>query len=54
MSDDRCTTCGRPVDLHDQHRRFLLPNPVLDLPDQERTPGTWMSHSSTPREPVTA
>ncbi|GAA3233729.1 hypothetical protein GCM10010532_070620 [Dactylosporangium siamense] len=31
--------------------RFTLPDPVLDLPEQERTPDTWMSHASA-RESV--
>jgi hypothetical protein len=29
----------------------MLLNPVLELPDQEHTPGTWLSHG-TPRESV--
>lgn len=38
-----CTTCGRPLDAHSRHIRFRLPDPVLTLPDQERTEGTWLS-----------
>jgi hypothetical protein len=40
-----CPQCGRAVDEHDRHVRFTLPDPVLDLPDRERTPGTWLSHA---------
>ena len=40
-----CTTCGRPLDAHDRHVRFRLPDPVLAAPDQERTEGTWLSHA---------
>lgn len=40
-----CPTCGRPVDAHDRHVRFRLPDPVLAVPDQERTEGTWLSHA---------
>lgn len=36
--------CGRSRDAHNRHVRFRLPDPVLKAPDQERTPGTWMSH----------
>lgn len=38
-----CPTCGDPLDGHDRHMRFILPDPVRDLADKERTPGTWMS-----------
>jgi hypothetical protein len=43
--------CGRAADEHDRHVRFSLPDPVLQLPDRERTPGTWMSHAE-PRSSV--
>ncbi|MFD7156473.1 hypothetical protein ACFV9C_17870 [Kribbella sp. NPDC059898] len=46
-----CPTCGRALDAHDRHHRFTLPTPVLDLPDREHTPGTWLSHG-TPQESV--
>ncbi|NIK56007.1 hypothetical protein [Kribbella shirazensis] len=46
-----CPTCDRPLDAHDRHIRFTLPTPVLELPDREHTPGTWMSHQ-TARESV--
>lgn len=36
--------CGRDRDIHNQDVRFSLPDPVLALPEGERTPGTWMSH----------
>lgn len=41
-----CSSCGLPVDEHDRHVRFQLPAPVLELPEQDRTPGSWMSHDS--------
>lgn len=40
----RCPTCGRALDQRDRHVRYRLPDPVLALPHQEATPGTWMSH----------
>ena len=43
---DTCPTCGRPLDLHDRHVRFGLPDPVLETPDRETTAGTWMSHET--------
>jgi hypothetical protein len=48
---DTCPSCGRDLDLHDRHVRFTLPDPVLDVPGKEMTPGTWMSHA-TARESV--
>jgi hypothetical protein len=39
-----CATCGMPIDAHNRHVRFQLPDPVLALPDRERTDGTWLSH----------
>jgi hypothetical protein len=39
-----CETCGVETSEHDRQVRFLLPDPVLDLPDRERTEGTWLSH----------
>jgi hypothetical protein len=38
--------CGRPVDAHDRHVRFRLPEPVLARPGQEKVPGAWLSHGS--------
>lgn len=46
-----CTACERPVDAHNRHMRFTLPDPVLDTPDKEMTAGTWMSHDGA-RESV--
>jgi hypothetical protein len=40
-----CPTCGRPTSEHNRHVRFQLPDPVLELAERERTPGTWMSHA---------
>lgn len=36
--------CGRSRQAHNQHVRFRLPDPVVAAPQQDRTPGTWMSH----------
>ena len=38
-----CSECGRPLDEHDRHLRFGLPQPVLDLvPDAtQRAAKTW-------------
>lgn len=41
-----CPTCGRELDQHDRHVRFRLPDPVLRTDDQDRAPGTWMSHEN--------
>ena len=38
-----CALCGRSLDTHDRHVRFRLPDPVLRLPEQDRTEGTWKS-----------
>lgn len=46
MATPVCATCGRPVDEHERDVRYTLPDPVLDLPDRERTDGTWMSGPS--------
>lgn len=42
-SHESCSECGRPLDDHDRHLRFRLPQPVLDaLPDgDERASKTW-------------
>ena len=36
-----CPNCGRPLDEHDRHIRFKLPEPVLAIPPEEREPQTW-------------
>ncbi len=46
VNDQRCATCGRPLDAHDRHVRFRLPQPVLDSPDRDQAPGTWLSHGT--------
>ncbi|GAB3261390.1 hypothetical protein GCM10027425_24780 [Alteromonas gracilis] len=38
-----CQICGGQTCEHDRHVRFRLPDPVLSLPEQEHTEGTWMS-----------
>lgn len=46
VTDAVCERCGRPVEAHDRHVRFLLPDPVLDTTAQVDAPGTWMSHET--------
>ena len=46
MAEQRCATCGRPVEDHDRNVRFRLPEPVLASPAQEKEPGAWLSHES--------
>jgi len=36
-----CPGCGRPLDEHNRHFRFGVPEPVLSLPDGERATLTW-------------
>lgn len=36
-----CAQCGRPTDDHRRHVRFVLPDPVLDVPPEERAERTW-------------
>ena len=43
-SKQECAMCGRPVEVHDRHVRFVLPDPVLDSPHQGRVNGAWLSH----------
>lgn len=43
MPDDLCPNCGKPVDAHNRHVRFRLPDPVLQSPDQHQTEGTWIT-----------
>lgn len=39
----RCPTCGPPLDEHDRHVRFRLPDPVLAVVGWEGLPDTWLS-----------
>jgi hypothetical protein len=41
MATDTCPTCGRPLDDHNRHLRFTLPEPVLAVPAEERERRTW-------------
>lgn len=41
MSSTVCVQCGRPTEEHDRHRRFVLPEPVLAVPEHERAARTW-------------
>ena len=36
-----CPACGRPLDEHDRHVRFKVPEPVLSIPEQDRAAVTW-------------
>ena len=36
-----CPSCGRPLDEHDRHIRFGVPEPVLTIPEEERPARTW-------------
>gem|GEM_PF-5983322 len=36
-----CPTCGRPLDEHNRHLRFGVPEPVLSVPKEERAARTW-------------
>jgi hypothetical protein len=36
-----CAVCGRPVEGHDRHVRFRLPDPVLQVPERDERQGTW-------------
>lgn len=39
-----CPTCGRPLEHHNRHVRYRLPDPVVALREQEGSTATWMSH----------
>jgi hypothetical protein len=36
-----CPSCGRPLDEHNRHIRFRVPEPVLSIPEEERAALTW-------------
>ena len=40
----RCSQCDRPLEAHNRHVRFRLPDPVLTTSERETAPGVWMSH----------
>lgn len=44
MASQQCGMCGRDVGDHDRNIRFTLPEPVLSSPEQDRAPGSWLSH----------
>ncbi|WAL65906.1 DUF2199 domain-containing protein [Amycolatopsis cynarae] len=46
IAADTCPSCGQPLESHDRHVRFTLPDPVLNLTGWENEPGTWMSHGT--------
>jgi hypothetical protein len=41
VTNGRCPTCGRPLDEHQRHLRFRLLQPVLEVPEADRTARTW-------------
>ena len=41
MTTASCPSCGRPLDEHDRHIRFGVPEPVLAIPEEERAALTW-------------
>jgi hypothetical protein len=41
----RCAQCGRLLDAHRRHVRFRVPDPVLDIPEPERTARTWATET---------
>jgi hypothetical protein len=45
MTSDACSICGRPLEEHDRHVRFVLPEPVLAIPAEERQARTWATMS---------
>lgn len=51
---DLCPTCGRQLDAHNRHVRFQLPDPVLDVPADERAARTWGNDVLTQVEGVGA
>jgi hypothetical protein len=36
-----CAHCGRPTEEHNRHLRFVLPEPVLVVPVEDRAARTW-------------
>lgn len=46
VAEQQCGVCGRPVEAHDRHVRFRLPEPVLASPAQQKAPGAWLSHKT--------
>lgn len=38
---ESCPNCGRPLDEHNRHIRFGVPEPVLSIPEKERPALTW-------------
>ena len=41
MSVAVCAHCGRLTEEHNRHLRFVLPEPVLAVPVEERAARTW-------------
>lgn len=36
-----CPSCGSPLSHHDRHIRFRLPDPVIEVPEEERAERLW-------------
>ena len=36
-----CPKCGRPLEEHNRHIRFGVPEPILSIPEKERAALTW-------------
>jgi hypothetical protein len=36
-----CPSCGSPLSHHDRHIRFRLPDPVIEVPEEERAERFW-------------
>ncbi len=41
MTQAHCATCGRLLDEHNRHVRFIAPEPVLTVPSEDRQDLTW-------------
>jgi hypothetical protein len=44
MDAEACRSCGLPLDGHDRHVRFELPDPVSET-NRIDTAGAWLSHA---------
>lgn len=42
MTTTACELCGRPIDAHNRHVRFTLPDPVLAA--SPPSDDIWLSH----------
>lgn len=44
VPETACRLCGRPLDVHNRHMRFRLPDPIAATPGWESLPDVWLSH----------